>query len=117
MTRGFSAKIVDLLTRLKYATESGTLSWEQTDQDGAFMAILQRQRILISTRDDDGQAPYLVTILGRDGRIIDVVDSEKMGLNGIFGDTYQVARRNVAGIDKVIDDLLDELPEVPSDPF
>jgi hypothetical protein len=116
MDDGFLSKVSKVVKRLVYATEIGRISWSATDRDAAFVAELPNQAIVVATVDDDGQAPFEIIVLTKDGGVIDVFNSKEIGLVREMEGLHQRARRNSAGIDKVLNEMLEALPEDPNEP-
>jgi hypothetical protein len=111
----FDQKFAALADRLKYGTENGTLSWNLTDRPAAYVVEFSHYTIMIATVDDDGDGPFELTILSDEGTIIDSFKATvaDRNMNLLLGPLHETARRNSVGIDRVMDELLSELPERP----
>ncbi|MFI7433244.1 hypothetical protein [Micromonospora haikouensis] len=117
----------NLVKRLIFATDTGRLEWQSTDRPLAFQCTVGRNSILVATVDDDGQAPYILEILDASGVLIESLQSGyatistpggrqqiKREWNDELAELHEIARRQVLNLDKLINDLLSQLPEPPS---
>ncbi|MDW5610661.1 hypothetical protein [Mycolicibacterium sp. D5.8-2] len=119
------AKLLELITRLDSATRRGLIEWEATDRQFAFAYSSKASSVLVASVDDDGAVPFELQVLNEKGNVIDSMRSHTSS-DSYDGDQvftfnsggkelaalYENVRRAVTGVDKKIDEILSELPEV-----
>lgn len=122
-------KLHDLVRRLAFSTERGSTEWESTDRDFAFRATLGDTSIIVASQDDDGTAPWTLQIIDSSGDVVDSLTTWSRAVRNADGRTvrqgaawntdlhnlYEMARRNALNIEAIVNDLLSQLPEPPSD--
>jgi hypothetical protein len=112
-----SAPIVALCERLAAATLARRADW-RGDGEGEDRYVWERPEgaVAIASRDRDGEPPYELVIFDRNGATVETLLSEWLAeeepalWNKALVDLYRTARRNALGVDKLLDDLLAELP-------
>ena len=109
-----SRKMQALVTALSAKTISGEVKWKTGSRDDAFIWSGTSASVILSTKDGDGEAPWVVRIVDSDGRTVEseVVDIYHE-LYAQVDELYALSRASALNIDKTIDELLDDL----SDPF
>ena len=117
-------RIKELLTRLEERTAGGVASWSSGTRDDTFLFNGSNASVALSTKDNDGIPPYVVTLYDDAGRPVetyqaaydaDFEDDEPSDWYKLVDRLYQGARRNALKIDDVIasleQDLEDEAPK------
>lgn len=102
-----SNRIQRLITALLDRTRSGSISWEQ----GPTYSYIYRSptgSIIVRSRDNDGVAPFQVTIANDEGVVVRELNSR--GADDI-GQLYREARDSASGLDETLDGFLRELSE------
>lgn len=106
-----------LINTLVEKTNRGELSWDTTDLDDVFQLTFSNNTIRLSlgrSPSNLSEEAYFINIYDSNGKLIDSINDEDLGdlfsnafiqLRGL----YQNARRTALGVDKAIDDILDEL--------
>jgi hypothetical protein len=109
------ARHVELCERLAGATMLGELEWT-VEEETSFVCRRSSGTIGIRSRDRDGEPPYELVIFNSNGAKVETLLSEWSAeeepalWNKALVDLYRTARRNALGVDKLLDDLLAELP-------
>jgi len=109
----FDDKLAQLIDVLERATGEGRIRWEETDRPSAYMAAVRDQKVVIASKDDDGQEPYELAVYSSSGRLIESFHSDDEGHHGAMGSLHITARRNSQGVQKVIDNLIEYLEPPP----
>ena len=110
-------RLVELSRRLRAATDAGKLEWT-AEQDTTFLWSSGRGAVAVSSRDGDGEEPYELEIFTTAGRKVEALGSEWTAdeqpapWNDAVAHLYRAARRSALGVDKILEDLLAELPRV-----
>jgi hypothetical protein len=113
-------RLVELSTRLKAATDEGQLEWT-AEEDTAFLWTGARGGVRVSSRDGDGEEPYELDVFSPAGQKVETLGSEWSAdeqpapWNDALARLYRSARRRALGVDKILEDLLAELPPRVSD--
>lgn len=121
-------KMQRLVNRLTYATNSGQIEWQDTDRPHAFQYVTTTASVIVATQDDDGAAPFTVELVDSSGAIVETLSTHESGHGGRMEPTqweesvenlYHLARRSVHDVDRVVDEILGNLPfpEEPEPPF
>lgn len=115
MAQSFTDKMHSLVNRLIAATDEERVRWEKTDRPYSYSCSVGGQSVLVSSQDNDGDAPFELAVIGREGDIEEVfVSTEISSLRDGMAQLHARARRNATHVDKAIDDLLTELdPDRP----
>jgi hypothetical protein len=114
-----NTRLVELCERLASATVLGGVEWVP-EEETAFVCKKRSGTVAIRSRDRDGEPPYELVIFNRDGAKVESLFSEWSAeqepayWNKAFADLYRAARRQALGVDKLVDDLLGELPAAAS---
>jgi hypothetical protein len=109
------ARHVELCQRLVGATMLGEVEWT-AEEETAFVCARSSGTVGIRSRDRDGEPPYELVIFDPSGAKVETllsdwsVEEEPAFWNEALADLYRAARRNALGVDKLLDDLLAELP-------
>ena len=104
-----SEQITTILGILLRRTEGKEVAWEPTDEETVYITTVPSGSIIVESVDRDGRAPFRLSIVNKDGVLMDSV-TESRG-SGPLGLLYAVIQRQVAGIDEVLDKVLRELQE------
>jgi hypothetical protein len=105
-------KLLDLIYKVYKKTIDGSISWKPTVDDYSFIVVLNNGGFTISQNGED----YSISIHNADGVLIEtiwdrdlpagIVDENSFTL---VSSLYAMARSNALGLDKTIDDMLDNL--------
>lgn len=108
-------RLVELCERLAAATLLGAVEWV-AEEETAFVSKRRSGSVGIRSRDRDGEPPYQLDIFNRDGSKVEsllsewTAEQEPAFWNKAVADLYRAARRQALGVDRLLDDLLAELP-------
>jgi hypothetical protein len=113
-------KLANLVMKLQQGTEKGKVLWETTASDSMFQATLSGYIVQISQNPDpQSEDPdYMVTILNKDGQVIEAALNGELGQTAVFANenAYRVmrnifnrARRAALGGDQAIDAIISQL--------
>jgi hypothetical protein len=104
----FQEKIDQLVTRLTELTESGKVSWEETADEGTFLASVGK--FVVTLGQDDPY--YRFKILDGTGKTIE----EALGTGGEnwtrLSHLHELARRNALHVEEALSDLLSSLEHI-----
>jgi len=112
-----SERLIELTRRLKAATDAGQLEWAPVE-DTAFVWTASRGAVGIRSRDGDGEEPYEIDVFSAERQKVDTltsewtVDEQPAPWNDAVAGLYRAARRQALGVDRILEDLLRELPRV-----
>ena len=105
----FQKKIDQLVTRLTELTESGKVSWEETAEEGTFLASVGK---FVVTLGEFPSSQYRFRILDEKGKTID----EAWGTTGenwtLLSHLHELARRNALHVEEALSDLLSSLEHI-----
>lgn len=110
-------RLVELSKRLRAATDEGKLEWT-AEEDTTFLWTSARGAVAVSSRDSDGEEPYELDVFSVAGQKVETLGSEWTAdeqpapWNDAVARLYRAARRQALGVDKILEDLLAELPRV-----
>jgi hypothetical protein len=111
------AQLQQLLRRLIHGTLTGKIGWSDTDRPAAYQCSLSNSSVVIATSDDDGRAPWEFEILNSNGELVERLwaggTNQKWGAD--LSELYTAARRSARKLHVVLNDILAELPDLPSD--
>jgi hypothetical protein len=120
-------KLILLIHRIKDRTKDGSIIWDRTSEEDAFIASFRNYSIQISiepTRNPNYTATDVVLkIFDYSGNIVEEVrdtdfdDDELPNPYEFLNEIYSIARRQAMGVDKAIDTLLEELTKDDDIPF
>lgn len=86
------------------------MKWTAGSKEDTFLWSGSSASVVLSTKDNDGEAPWLVRLVDADGR---TVESESVdGRSEVFAVTeelYSAARASALNIEETIDGLLEDL--------
>lgn len=109
-------RILRLAKRLLEMTNEGSIQWERgsSSRDDVFAWSSPRSTVTIWSRDKDKSHPFVLAITDASGteveRVTDIGDGPSyMSLWEIMDDLYPLVRRQALQVDKVINDLLEDL--------
>lgn len=104
--------IWQLLQTLLSKTDGGSVAWKEARQ-AAYAWTGPHGTVIISSRDDDGAAPFVVTIQDREGNVVESVESHGDNTPGEFDslleNLYETARRNALNIDPLVRSMISDL--------
>jgi hypothetical protein len=110
--------LMEICKRLTAATVAGQLEWSAA-QDTVFLWSGKGGSVSVSSRDGDGEEPYVLDVFNAAGLKVDALSSEWVGKeqqpapwNDPVARLYRAARRQALGVDQIVKDLLAELPRV-----
>ncbi len=110
-------RLVELSRRLQVATDAGQLEWTAED-DTTFVWTGSRGAVGIRSRDGDGEEPFELDVFGAERQKVETIGSEwtqdehPAPWNDALARLYRAARRKALGVDRILEDLLAELPRV-----
>jgi hypothetical protein len=110
-------RLVELSRRLRAATDSGHLEWTAED-DATFIWTGARGAVGVRSRDGDGEEPYELDVYNAARQKVETLGSEWTAdeqpapWNEAVARLYRAARRQALGVDRILEDLLAELPRV-----
>jgi hypothetical protein len=111
------AQLVELCERLVTATIERQLEWE-AGETTAFTCTRRSGTILVKSVDGSGEPPFELAIFNTDGVKVESVLSESAGekwpasWNGAISNLYRAARRQALHADRLVADLLADLPRL-----
>lgn len=113
--------IKNLVAALTDATRKGTAQWSSRDEQTMYLAT-NSGSILLKPRDDDGAAPYAISVLNEQGNVIESFSSssdwtgpEEDELEILVGELYSLARRKALNIDTVLNNIIREISSPEGD--
>ena len=108
-------RLVELSKRLQVATDAGQLEWTAED-DTTFVWTGSSGAVGVRSRDGDGEEPFELDVFGAAKQKVETVTSEwtederPAPWNDALARLYRAARRQALGVDRILADLLAELP-------
>jgi hypothetical protein len=112
-----SERLIELTKRLKAATDAGQLEWT-AEEDTAFLWTAAHGAVGVRSRDGDGEEPYELDVFGAERQKVETLasewttDEQPAPWNETVARLYRAARRQALGVDRVLEDLLGELPRL-----
>lgn len=113
-----------LIDRLIATTTTNKVKWVEKRSGVAFeLTTDSGRRVMIDSRDDDGDPPYDLYIFDGNGKSLTTVlwstdvTQASVPLDHKLHRLYKLAEDAALGISSEIDDLLNELPEADDIPF
>lgn len=118
-----TALAADLVER----TKAGTVKWTGDSRLVSFSLVTRKGSIVISSRDNDGQAPFDLSVLNAKGTAIQWLSSEWWRLEPQIPETepapwnetletlYRLARANAVDLEGVIGGILEEIDNPTAD--
>lgn len=100
--------LVEGLIMKSGASNVHQLKWEKVGED-TFEISLTRTTLQITSRDGDGQYPFLFTILDEHGNEVDRLWENADSPNYKLKELYIAASRSHSGIEQKLDDVFREL--------
>ena len=110
-------RLVELSKRLEVATDAGQLDWTAED-DTTFLWTGSSGAVSVRSRDGDGEEPFELDVFGGTHQKVETLTSEwgadeqPAPWNDALARLYRAARRQGLGVDRILADLLAELPRV-----
>jgi hypothetical protein len=108
-------KIARLVSALLTQTESGSLTWAQTEKSDMFQASFPRYSVRIYTHQSNPiELDYVLQILNDFGDIVEEVSDPDLkdvlaSPYVIMRDLHDAARRSAMGVESALDEILDYL--------
>jgi hypothetical protein len=111
------ARLAGIAKGLLSRTQRGSLDWQETDVDDAFVASTDSASVrIVRTYDRDGDPHFLLSIFNPAGREMEALHASQWNDEAHFhllSDVFEYARRNAMDIEGVLSALLVELDSVP----
>jgi hypothetical protein len=113
-------RLVEVARRLRTATDQGQVEWTAED-DTSFLWSGSRGAISVRSRDGDGEEPFELDVFSAAKQKVETLGSEwtedeqPAPWNEALTGLYRAARRKALGVDRILDDLLAELPRARDD--
>jgi hypothetical protein len=113
-------RLVELSRRLQVATDAGQLEWI-AEEDTTFLWTGSSGAVSVRSRDGDGEEPFVLDVFGAAKQKVETLGSEwtederPAPWNDALTRLYRSARRRALGVDRILEDLLGELPRVRDD--
>ena len=110
-------RLVELSRRLRAATDEGQVEWTAED-DTTFLWSGSSGAISVRSRDGDGEEPFELDVFSATRQKVETLGSEWTAderpapWNDALTGLYRSARRRALGVDRILEDLLGELPRV-----
>lgn len=110
-------RLVELSKRLRAATDEGQLEWTAED-DTSFVWTGSNGAVSVRSRDGDGEEPFELDVFSPTRQKVETLGSEwtederPAPWNEALTRLYRAARRKALGVDRILEDLLSELPRV-----
>lgn len=110
-------RLVELSKRLRAATDEGQLEWT-TEDDTSFVWTGSNGAVSVRSRDGDGEEPFELDVFSPTRQKVETLGSEwtederPAPWNEALTRLYRAARRKALGVDRILEDLLSELPRV-----
>lgn len=110
-------RLVELSRRLRAATDEGQVEWTAED-DTTFLWSGSSGAISVRSRDGDGEEPFELDVFSATRQKVETLGSEwtederPAPWNDALTGLYRSARRRALGVDRILEDLLGELPRV-----
>jgi hypothetical protein len=116
-----SGKYKQLIERLLAKTDKNELDWKEAALPNTFQVSFADYSVTIrETPNNKGDVDYYISILNSEGETVDSVSDVHLdGTQGAgyyfrsMGELFQNARRQALGVDKALNQILDELGEDP----
>lgn len=107
-----SPKLETLIARLIERTRAGAIKWAPASRDDSFIWSGTSASVVLSTKDYDGEAPFVIRLVDDSGRTVEEVVYD-MGSNrtdlDLVKEFYHRARSSALSIDDTIEGLLADL--------
>jgi hypothetical protein len=115
--------LIDILEELLERTQAGNQTWEiDPDQPTAYLTQVGNWKLRMASVDEDGVAPYRLSLLDQSGEDIESIQTTKSSgstttrtritsRNNRLRDLYHGARRQVHGITDALQEIYKELTE------
>ena len=101
-------KMIRLINRLYQKTYDDEIAWETTSDEDAFQRSFPKYSVMILRRGPS--AGQFFQLYDEDGRLIEEISHQDAVGQGIdVTDFFDMVRRKALGVDKALDELLEEL--------
>jgi hypothetical protein len=110
-------QLVELCIRLRSATDEGQIEWAAQD-DTTFLWSGLGGAVSVRSRDGDGEEPFVLDVFSAERQKVETLasewtaDEQPAAWNDTLARLYRAARRKALGVDRILDELLAELPRV-----
>lgn len=108
-----------LVIRVCEKTANGEVPWERTPNAGVFQSSVGKYVFRLWSQGQAGSETYHLSLRDSNGDLLETFDDEQFDKPGDaqkdssfykkMGDMFRIAKRQAMGVDKAIDELLDEL--------
>lgn len=122
--KNLMAKYKSLIDRVVQATHQGKIAWRETANEEAFLARIGNNTILLSFDRSLNTRGFIVEITDMSGKVVDDFNSRfldegdpKRAYYGKLAKLHRHVKRELSGADRILDEILQELPEVDEIPF
>lgn len=123
-------KIADLVTKIYKKSNDGTIEWEATEKEGTYQLSFSNYSVRIFTKENKNiydnnqyEDDYILQILNDEGELVEETNdgqlSQLLGEKSfeIMKHLYEIARRQVMGVENALDSILNELIDEDDIPF
>ena len=108
----FQEKIDRLVNRLTELTERGKVSWEETAEEGTFLASVGKFVVTLGEEYEDDNPIYRFKILDGTGKTIDEAWGHGGENRNRLLHLHELARRSALHVEEVLSDLLSSLEHI-----
>ena len=124
MTDSLETKHYEVISGIYAATKNGKIDWEETGRSGVFSAEMGKYSCTITTEPDREypEAPdYFIVLLDEIGNPVESISNRTISETPpsrpkdalhpytMLGEIYELARRQVLGVDVILDSVLEFL--------
>jgi hypothetical protein len=105
-------KYLQIVDRLIYKTNQRDIEWKEGVYPGAFQVSFPNYSLTLAPCEGEhGDTDYVIAVIDSDGNTIDTFSDVDLGGDYFpkLAELYQNARRQALGVDKALDEILDEL--------
>ena len=110
-------KIANIVEKINEKTTAGLLEWESTETEGTYQVSFVNYSVRILSKYNPQYADendYIIQVMNSNGELVEEVYDEEF--KGFLDKAYdkmknihELARRQVMGVDKALESILDEL--------
>lgn len=118
-------KVGKLIRSLHANTKAGSITWEETERHGTYQVSFPNYTIRLSNRVNpynpyDGDTDYVIQIINGDGDVVDEVSDVDVkdivdNSYNVMKDLHDMARRQAFGVEKALDEILNDLNSFNND--
>lgn len=115
MSNSGNERLMELAGRLLSLTRQGKIHWSQGEAS-SYEYSTATSSVLVSNDDEDGRHPFTLEVYNDSGNVVDQLKTGYTAThmayawNDLIEELYTVARRDALDIDKVLDEILAQLP-------